>query len=79
MSENLLPVEITVPEDFEGDNVEVGALAWNVCEQICIPGEQRLSIKLPVGNFLEYNANSANLFADAQGEFYLPLTMILNP
>ena len=66
-SEILLPVEITVPEDFEGDSVEVGALAfWNVCEQICIPGEQRLSIKLPVGNFLEYNANSANLFADAR-------------
>ena len=38
----------------------------NVCEQICIPGEQRLSIKLPVGNFLKYNANSANLFADAR-------------
>tara|TARA_Y100000814_G_scaffold293521_1_gene275439 strand:- start:362 stop:3289 length:2928 start_codon:yes stop_codon:yes gene_type:complete len=65
-SEILLPVEITVPEDFEGDSVEVSALAfWNVCEQICIPGEQRLSIKLPVGNFPEYNANSANLFADA--------------
>ena len=47
-------------------SVEVGALAFGMFVADCIPYEQRLGTKLPVGNFLEYNANSANLFADAR-------------
>ena len=71
--EIILPVEVTIPENFEGESAEIGALAfWNVCEQICIPGEQRLSIKLPVGNFPELNANATQLFANAREN--LPIT-----
>ena len=65
--EIILPVKITIPEDFEGESAEISTLAfWNVCEQICIPGEQRLSIRLPVGDFSELNANATQLFATAR-------------
>ena len=63
----LLPVAITIPENYEGDSVELSALAfWNVCEQICIPGDQRLSITLPVSEVAELNATAGELFATAR-------------
>ena len=65
--EILLPVAITIPEDFEGDSVELSTLAfWNVCEQICIPGDQRLSITLPVSEVAELDATAGELFATAR-------------
>ena len=65
--EILLPVAITLPADYAGDTVEISTLAfWNVCDQICIPGEQRLSISLPVAATPEMNANSMQLFATAR-------------
>jgi len=66
-SEVLLPVAITLPADYAGDSVELSTLAfWNVCDQICIPGEQRFSITLPVSDVAELNAASAPLFAAAR-------------
>ena len=66
-SEVLLPVAITLPADYSGDSVELSTLAfWNVCDQICIPGEQRFSITLPVSDVAELNAASAPLFAAAR-------------
>ena len=60
-------MEVTVPEDFKGDSVELSVLAfWNVCEQICIPGEQRLNIELPVSEVPELNASATQLFATAR-------------
>ena len=65
--EILLPVAITIPEYFEGDSVELSTLAfWNVCEQICIPGDQRLSITLPVSEVAEFDATAGELFATAR-------------
>ncbi len=65
--EILLPVAITIPENYEGDSVELSALAfWNVCEQICIPGDQRLSITLPVSEVAELDATAGELFATAR-------------
>ena len=65
--EVLLPVAVTIPADFEGDSVELSTLAyWNVCDQICIPGEQRLSITLPVGDAPELDAGTAQVFATAR-------------
>jgi len=61
--EALLPVAVTLPENYSGDTVELSALAfWNVCDQICIPGEQRLSITLPVAAVGELNAVTAARF-----------------
>ena len=39
---------------------------WNVCDQICIPGEQRLTLTLPVGAAPELDASVTQLFAMAR-------------
>ncbi len=68
--EVLHPVAITIPAGYEGDTVALSTLAfWNVCEQICIPGEQRLSLTLPVAQSAELNANTAQLFSNARKQF----------
>ncbi len=65
--EVLHPIAVTIPADYEGDTVELSTLAfWNVCEQICIPGEQRLSITLPVAQSRELDAGNAQIFATAR-------------
>lgn len=71
--EVLLPVAVTIPEDFAGESVELSTLAyWNVCDQICIPGEQRLSLTLPVAESAELDATHRELFATAREQ--LPVT-----
>ena len=65
--EVLHPVAVNIPADYEGDTVELSTLAfWNVCEQICIPGEQMLSISLPVAQSVELDAANAQLFASTR-------------
>lgn len=45
----LLPVLITPPDDLERGRVELSAEAlWLVCADVCIPGEGRLDLTLPV-------------------------------
>jgi thiol:disulfide interchange protein DsbD len=47
--EVLLPIEVTLPIDFPEESAAFSAVAsWNVCEQICIPGEQVLNLNIPV-------------------------------
>jgi len=71
--EVLHPIPVTIPADYQGDTVELSALAyWNVCELICIPGEQRLDITLPVGESALANGAHAALFASAREQ--LPAT-----
>lgn len=68
-AEVLLPIDITLPADFEGDSVELSTLAfWNVCDQVCIPGEQRLSVTLPVGEVAELDAANSQIFADTRAQ-----------
>lgn len=68
--EVLHPIAVTIPADYEGDTVELSTLAfWNVCEQICIPGEQRLNITLPVDQSSELDVGTAQLFASAREQF----------
>lgn len=68
-TEVLLPIDITLPSDFEGDSVELSTLAfWNVCDQVCIPGEQRLSVTLPVGDVAELDASNSQIFASARAQ-----------
>lgn len=67
--EVLLPVAVTLPEDYEGDTVTLSTLAyWNVCEQICIPGEERLSLTLPVTEVAERDIENELLFAAARAK-----------
>ena len=65
--EVLLPIAVTIPENYAGETVELSTLAyWNVCEQICIPGEMRLGLTLPVGEVAELDATAAEKFASAR-------------
>ena len=65
--EVFLPVSVTLPEDYIGESVTLSTLAyWNVCDQICIPGEERLSITLPVAAVAELDASATQLFATAR-------------
>lgn len=66
-AEVLLPIAVTIPADYSGETVELSTLAyWNVCDQICIPGEQRLAITLPVAAVAEMDAESRQLFVSAR-------------
>ena len=66
--EVVLPVAVTLPTDFSADQVELSALAyWNVCDQICIPGEQRLSINCPSVKSPS-SMRTQSLFADARAQ-----------
>lgn len=48
--EVLFPVAIKIPADFEGSEVTLRAQAqWLVCADICIPEDENLVIKIPVG------------------------------
>ncbi len=69
----LHPIAVTIPANYQGDSVELSTLAyWNVCDLICIPGEQRLGIRLPVGDTPEIDQANAGLFAGARER--LPIT-----
>ncbi len=47
--EVVLPISVTLPATYTESTATISGLAfWNVCEQICIPGEQRLELTLPV-------------------------------
>lgn len=47
--EVFLPVTVTVPEDFSGDSFAASVFVqWQVCDEICILGEGRVGIQLPV-------------------------------
>ena len=65
--EVLHPIAVTLPADYQGDSVALSTLAyWNVCELICIPGEQRLDITLPVGETAVASEDHADRFASAR-------------
>lgn len=68
--EVLLPISIEVPADFTGDTFEASTLAqWQVCDEICLLGETRLSISLPVeGSELHADESRQQAFTDARAD-----------
>jgi thiol:disulfide interchange protein len=47
--EIFLPVTVTVPDDYSGDSFAASVFVqWQVCDEICILGEGRVGIELPV-------------------------------
>lgn len=47
--EIFLPVTVTVPEDYSADSFVASVFVqWQVCDEICILGEGRVGIELPV-------------------------------
>ena len=48
-SKILLIKDLIPPEDLKGESVIIDAqINWLVCKEVCIPGEKKLKIKLPV-------------------------------
>ncbi|MGE4313430.1 MAG: protein-disulfide reductase DsbD family protein [Pseudobdellovibrionaceae bacterium] len=61
----LFPATVTVPKDFQGESIELtGDFSWLVCDEICIPESQSLSLTIPVGD-TAVPANS-EIFESAQ-------------
>lgn len=47
--EIFLPVSVTVPDDYSADSFAASVyVQWQVCDEICILGEGRVGIELPV-------------------------------
>lgn len=47
--EVLLPFTVTLADGFAGSTVRFEArVAWLVCKEVCVPGEARLALELPV-------------------------------
>jgi thiol:disulfide interchange protein DsbD len=60
----LLPVEFTADPDLQGASVEVkGALKWYVCAETCLPGEEQVSLSIPISTEPAKSANE-DVFAD---------------
>ena len=67
--EVVIPVAITLPANFSDDSATIATTAfWNVCEQICIPGEQRLELTLPVAQNIQLDAVAEGYFAKARAQ-----------
>ncbi len=67
--EVVIPVAITLPANFSDDSATLATTAfWNVCEQICIPGEQRLELTLPVAQSAQLDAAAEEYFAKARAQ-----------
>ena len=67
--EVVIPVAITLPANFSDDSATLATTAfWNVCEQICIPGEQRLELTLPIAQSIQLDAVAEEYFAKARAQ-----------
>jgi len=64
--EIFLPVTVMVPEDYSADSFVASVyVQWQVCDEICILGEGRVGIELPVrGLSLETDPKWAQAFTD---------------
>ncbi|MFM1895156.1 MAG: hypothetical protein RLZZ385_230 [Pseudomonadota bacterium] len=65
--EVLLPLPVVIPEDYSGERADFSTtVQWYVCELICIPGEHRLDISLPVAEVAELDARHIEIAAAAR-------------
>jgi len=63
----LFTQKITISDDYNGDQLNIsGRAMWLVCEEICIPEEQNISISIPVNN--NGVAINEDLFAKAKSK-----------
>lgn len=68
----LLPVKITPPTTFDRKEVTLSAACdWVVCGDVCIPGEAKLSLELPVGE-KEFHTNTENAAEFALAKSKIP-------
>lgn len=61
----VLPVELTLSEDFKGDTLAINATAsWLVCKESCIPGDAKLALSLPVKSGAQEASKEAGLITE---------------
>jgi thiol:disulfide interchange protein DsbD len=64
--EVILPLQVQLPATLDTDEVTLSTtVKWYVCELLCIPGEQRLDLTLPIAQVTELDAVDGSLIADA--------------
>ncbi|MBL4819863.1 MAG: thioredoxin family protein, partial [Gammaproteobacteria bacterium] len=67
--EVVLPIPVEIPADVEGDQVTFSTtVKWYVCELICIPGEHRLDLVLPIADVAVRDPRNAALAEKARSE-----------
>ena len=65
--EVFLPMALTVPEDFDAEVFQASTrIEWQVCDEICIPGEADFAISLPVSSTLEADPRWVGAFAETR-------------
>ena len=65
--EVILPIPVTIPSDFEGASFDLRTkIDWQVCEEICIPGDAEFSLSLPVASSLEIDERWVASFMDTR-------------
>ncbi|MCB1136323.1 MAG: hypothetical protein KDK78_08655, partial [Chlamydiia bacterium] len=77
----VLLVEITPPAQLEiGENVNLSAdVTWVACHDSCIPGDQSVSISLPVSRFEPLkDVSSTHIFEDARAALPKPLKVAVS-
>lgn len=72
----MLMTTITPPARIDATRVDIGAKAsWLACEDLCIPGEAKVSLSLPVGN----TSSPANAETFAKWSKRLPTPVAKSP
>ena len=65
--EVFLPLPIYVPTDYDQSTFDLTTkIDWQVCEEICIPGDAVFSLSLPVGDALEIDERWVARFAESR-------------
>ncbi len=64
--EVILPIQIQLPETVDASELTLSTTVnWFVCELLCIPGDHRLDLTLPVGPIAELDAGRGTMVTEA--------------
>jgi len=64
--EVVLPMRVQLPAELTAEQVSISTtVKWYVCELLCIPGEQRLTLTLPVDEVAERDFTHSGLINEA--------------
>ncbi|MEX0619092.1 MAG: protein-disulfide reductase DsbD domain-containing protein [Pseudohongiellaceae bacterium] len=65
--EVFLPLPVSVPASFDGDTFSLSTtIEWQVCDEICIPGDGEFSLTLPVGTQAQPDPVWQDAFTEAR-------------
>jgi len=72
--EVFLPIPVQVPASYSGSTFNLSTrIDWQVCDEICIPGNANFALSLPVGNNAETDAKWQQAFADTRAHTPVPI------